>query len=392
MDVIKRVKDIIPNKIFQRYLASNFIVPFAMSLFFFVSFLLTTQLFKFMRIVTKKGVGILEFLEILGHIAMSFIPMATPLSILFAMIYTLNKLSEDSEIVALRAMGINKERIFAPYFIISIFIAIAAVTLNATLIPNSKRVIRDTFYELGSKGILTDIKKERFFTEIPGVILFAENVSEDGKELENVFLRIQSKKAGDKVIMAKKGILNKGSAENKTSLNIRFDFFNGSIVSIDKDDNEVEKILFDTYEYPIVSSQQYSSSQKTGLMSTHDLKNHIKNLEKMYEKEKDANRKKNLKNDIRKSLLEKWERLTIPIQCIVFVLLGFVFGVKKGRGATRNTSALALLVTIIYYGLFFTGVSVAKKSNIPIPILLFLPVVVTGAIGINYYKKLDWNS
>ncbi|MFG1515931.1 LptF/LptG family permease, partial [Halobacteriovorax sp. ZH3_bin.1] len=80
MDAVKKIKDLIPTKIFQRYLASNFIVPFAMSLTFFVAFLLTTQLFKFMRLVTKKGVGILQFLEILGHISISFIPMATPLS------------------------------------------------------------------------------------------------------------------------------------------------------------------------------------------------------------------------------------------------------------------------------------------------------------------------
>ena len=58
MNQFARIKDLIPNKIFQRYLASNFIVPFAMSLTFFVAFLLTTQLFRFMRVVTKKGVSV----------------------------------------------------------------------------------------------------------------------------------------------------------------------------------------------------------------------------------------------------------------------------------------------------------------------------------------------
>ncbi|MFG1499962.1 LptF/LptG family permease [Halobacteriovorax sp. XZX-3] len=393
MDAVKKIKDLIPTKIFQRYLASNFIVPFAMSLTFFVAFLLTTQLFKFMRLVTKKGVGIFQFLEILGHISISFIPMATPLSILFAMIYTLNKLSEDSEIVALRAMGINKHRIFSPYFIISILIAVSVVSLNTNMIPTSKKIFRNTFKQLGSKGILTDIKKEQFFTEIPGVILFAEDVKDDGKILENVFLRISSKDGVDKVIMAKLGVLNKPKSDGDSSgLNIRFDFFNGSIISIDKEGHEVEKILFETYEYPIVTGQSFSSVNKASMMSSNELRRHIRKLKGQLKNTKTKKIKDKLEDDIRKGNIEYWERFTIPIQCIVFALLGFVFGVKKGRGATRNTSALALLVTIVYYTLYFSGVSVAKKSNLPIPLVLFLPAVVTGAIGISYYKKLDWNS
>ncbi|MCF6321032.1 MAG: winged helix-turn-helix transcriptional regulator [Rhizobiaceae bacterium] len=42
----------------QRYLAFNFIPPFAMSAFFFVAFLLTFQLFRLTRIITQKGVDI----------------------------------------------------------------------------------------------------------------------------------------------------------------------------------------------------------------------------------------------------------------------------------------------------------------------------------------------
>ncbi len=392
MDAVKRLKDIIPYKIFQRYLASNFIIPFAMSLTFFVAFLLTTQLFKFMPLVTKKDVGILQFLEVLGHISISFIPIATPLSILFSMIYTLNKLSEDSEIVALRAMGINKYKIFAPYFLISLLIAVSVVSLNTNLIPTSKKIFRNTFLQLGSQGILTDIKKEKFFTDIPGVILFAEDVKDDGKVLEDVFLKITSGKSQDKVIMAKKGILNKGSKEAQSSFNVRFDFYNGSIITIDSKGKEVEKILFEKYEYPIISNRQAGFVNKVSMMSSKELRRHLRSLNGQLENAQNEAHKKNLIDDIRKGNIEYWGRYTIPIQCVIFALLGYVFGVKKGRGATKNTSALALVVTIIYYGLYFSGISLAKKSSIPIPIVLFLPAVITGAIGINYYKKLDWNS
>ena len=392
MNKFDGLKDLFPNKIFQRYLASNFIVPFAMSLTFFVAFLLTTQLFRFMRIVTKKGVSIFQFMEILGHISMSFIPMATPLSILFALIYTLNKLSEDSEIVALRAMGINKHRIFMPYFLISILVAASVVVLNTNLVPTSKKIFRNQFQQLGSKGVLTDIKKEQFFTDIPGVILFAEDVQEDGKVLDGVFLKIVSDKNVDKLIMAKRGILNKANSESNQSLNIRFDFYNGSIVTVDKTGNEIEKILFEKYEYPIVSSFSTKSVNKASMMSSRELRRHLRKLKGKRDKTENKKDRKRISNDLRKGYIEYWGRYTIPVQCVVFALLGFVFGVKKGRGATKNTSAMALLVTVLYYGLYFSGISFAKKMDIAIPLILFVPAIITGIIGIKFYKKLDWNS
>lgn len=392
MNQFARIKDLIPNKIFQRYLASNFIVPFAMSLTFFVAFLLTTQLFRFMRVVTKKGVSIMQFMEILGHISMSFIPMATPLSILFAMIYTLNKLSEDSEIVALRSMGINKHRIFFPYFIISILIACSVVVLNTNLVPTSKKIFRNEFRQLGSKGVLTDIKKEQFFTDIPGVILFAEDVQDDGKILDGVFLKITSNKDVDKLIMAKKGILNKPKSDAAQSMNIQFDFYDGSIVTLDKDGNEVEKILFEKYEYPIVSSFSVKSVNKASMMSSTELRRHLRKLKNKRNKTENKRARNNLSSDLRKGYIEYWGRFTVPIQCVVFALLGFVFGVKKGRGATKNTSAMALFITIFYYGLYFSGISLAKKSDVAIPFILFTPAIITAFIGIRFYKKLDWNS
>ena len=52
-------------KLYQRYLIANFLPPFLMSLLFFVSFLLTSQLFRLMRLVTKKGVDIIVLFELL---------------------------------------------------------------------------------------------------------------------------------------------------------------------------------------------------------------------------------------------------------------------------------------------------------------------------------------
>ena len=67
----------------HRYLSANFVVPFVLSTGFFVIFLLTFQLFRLIRIVTDKDVETYVLLELMGHIAISFLPMAVPLAGLF---------------------------------------------------------------------------------------------------------------------------------------------------------------------------------------------------------------------------------------------------------------------------------------------------------------------
>ena len=369
-----------------------------MSLCFFICFLLPSQLFRLMRIVTKKGVEITVLFELFGHIAISFIPMAVPLSLLFAMIYTLGKLSEDSEIVAIRAMGVNKITLFAPFLIIGIISAVSVFSLNRNIIPYSKGLFKNTVIALTSEGFLSDIKKEQFYTEIPGIILFAEDVKNSGQELEKVFIKIKSK-SNEKIIMAQKGNLIKNQDHSTTGLNLRLDLYNGNIVTINSED-EMEKIIFDKYEFPITSGSENKFVNKDSMRSNDELLKNIEATRKYIESIKKSKlkpqRKEEIINDkegsIRRSNLEYWSRFNVPIQCLAFVLLGFVFGVKKGRGKNRNTSVFILIFLIIYYALFFTGVSMVKKGELPAELVVFLPTTILLIVGAHYYRKLDWSS
>lgn len=345
-----------------------------------------------MRIVTKKGVEITVLFELFGHIAVSFVPMAVPLSLLFAMIYTLNRLSEDSEIVAIRAMGINKFKLLMPFLLIGAFCAVSVFSLNRNLIPYSKRLFKNTVIALTSKGFLSDIKAEQFYTEIPNIILFAEGVENKGENLENVFIQI-NKPESNQVIMAKKGHLIKNNETASTALNLRLDLFDGNIVTM-KSNEEIEKILFEKYEFPIVSSSDNKFVNKESMKSNKVLLQTMKETEEKL-KNKDKLSKVDLDNTERsyyRSRLEYWTRFNVPVQCLVFVLLGFVFGVKKGRGHTKNTSVKALLIVILYYILFFGGISMAKKGKIPSHLAVFLPTAIVLVIASRYYKNLDWQS
>lgn len=383
-------------------MAYNFIPPFFLSAFFFVAFLLTFQLFRLTRIITKKGVDIGQVFELVGHISISFLPMAIPLSAFFATIYTLNKLSEDSEIVAMRSFGTTKWSLLKPFLIVATLIAVTLFSMNINLIPHSKTLFKNTVIKLTSKGFLTDIKSENFFTDIPGVTLFAEEVSDDSVIMKNVFISTSDIRKGiDRVIFAKKGVLIKQVISGTSMPALRFNLTDGNILKTEKKNGDIEKIIFQEYDFPILTGGYTPGFVTKDAMRTNSELSELineskKSLKELSLKKKLTNQEKieigQIKSRLPKTELEYWTRFNAPAQIFLFIFLGFSLGIKKGRGRTKSSGTVGLLFLIGYYALFFVGVSLSRKGIVPPVLTVFLPTIFTGLVGSVYYKRLDWMS
>ena len=325
--------------------------------------------------------------------------MAVPLSVLFATIFTMNKLSEDSEIVAMRSFGLTKKVLLLPLMLLGFFIAGMIFVLNRNLIPHSKTQFKNTIIKLTSQGNMTDIKPGQFFTEIPNVTLFAEGVNVGGTKLREVFI---SQKRGDEeqVIFAKRGAMIKQSSGKLRTPTLRLHLEEGNIVK-QKADNEVEKIIFAEYDFPVLSGGDLPGFvTKDSMRSNHELKEVINErkarLKELAAKKtlspEDISEKNGILSRLPKSQLEYWSRFNTPMQVLLFIFLGFSLGIKRGRGKAKNSGSLGLFFLIGYYVLFFGGVSLARKGSLPAYSVVYLPTVLSIFLGIKLYKNLDWQS
>lgn len=374
-------------------MASNFIWPFVLSCLFFVAFLLTFQLFRIIRIMTSKGIEFTDVLELMGHISISFLPMAVPLSALFAAIYTMNKLSEDSELVAMRSFGLSKRTLITPFIILSLLISSVIFVLNTNLIPHSKTQFKNTLIKLTSRGLSADIKPGQFYTEISNVTLFAEKVSADTTKLEGIFILL-NKDGIEQVIAAKKGALIKQELGELRTPMLRLHLQSGNISKIYKD-GKIEKIIFDQYDFPIVSGGHLpgfvsKDSMKSSLFLRKEIINKENKLEKI--KDKNSNEYRNIQGSLPRSRLELWGRLNTPLQVIIFILLGFCLGIKRGRGRSKNSGWTGFIILLVYYTIFFLGLSMTKKGIVPAFISVFTPTILASFLTAHYYKRIDWQS
>lgn len=373
----------------QRYLAAQFIMPLLVSTIFFICFLLTFELFRLTELLVTRDISIWFTLGLVGNIALTFIPLSLPIAVFFSTIYCLNRLSADSEYIAMRAGGLTKDRILLPFLIVGAVLAFSVYHLNQSLIPNSNKAFKQKVNYLTSSGVLAGIKEGQFFTLIPGVTLFASRSTKYGRNLNEVFLQVKDKKTKDeKVIFANSGELiferDPASLVEKLTLTL----YNGNIVGQNPKKKDVEKIVFSKYVFPISQSQMSNKfSVKETMLTSRELEGVLKMNLKQAEKKYRFNEK-----EFFNAKYEYWNRKNGALVVLIFCFVGFGLGVSGNRGKKKNSALTGLLCLILYYGVFFSLVSLAKGGKIPIQLAVFSPAILMAGVGAWFYSRLDWQS
>lgn len=340
-----------------------------------------------MDLIVDKDVPLMQVLNLVGLIGLSFFPLAIPIGILFSSMFALNKLSSDAEIMAMRACGVSTRKLFTPFFILSLVLGFFTLILDSFPIPAARIEIRKIVSLLTTKGALVGIKKGQFFTQIPQFTLYAEDVSNKGTMLWDVFIHMVNKDGTqEKIIKAKEGrIIKDGDDVTTFSMNLRMRLLDGNILIHTHNKNaadkcQVEKILYKEYEFPLDQNRNLPT-----LDSGPSLQSTLMLYDTMV-----AN--KVSKEELIRVELEFWSRINNPFICILFALLGLSLGIKQGRGRGKHSLSLCFVVLIGYYALFFSGLSMAKKATIPVLLGIGGPLFVLLIVSYLFFRKLEWNT
>ena len=382
-------------KVITRYLASAFIPPFVIGLLSFLAFMTTYFMFRITQLIVTKGVDVYTLITIVLNLGISFFPLATPLAAFFATTYTLNKLKEDSEIVAMRSFGLTTIKIYFPFLLISFSIAMTLFSIYSVLIPKADSTFNNTIAKMTSAGMIANIKSGKFFTDIPNVTLFAEKVTDDGNHFNNIFLHVLGKdKFEHRVIFAHEGTLIKLEEFGRV-FSIRLHLNDGNIIKMDEEKNNIEKILFQEYDFPVFNSQSAMTQLPYDSMKTNaELRQMIAEKRVNYYNALTKPTKPNELLDLKKTLYRTQSSLfnrylTLPL-VLVFVFLGFSLSLKGHRGNNNNNSSRALIIILSYYTLYFYLLSLASKAILSPYIAIFGPCSLFFLVALRYYRKLDW--
>lgn len=127
------------------------------------------------------------FLQMSALTLPNVISTVLPSSAFVAGVYIANRLTQDSELVVMRALGFSSFRLAAPVFYFGALVAVMMAILTNIMVPLSNTALRDRNAEIAQNATSRFLKDGQFMTVADGVTLYIRQISQNG-ELLDVFI------------------------------------------------------------------------------------------------------------------------------------------------------------------------------------------------------------
>jgi lipopolysaccharide export system permease protein len=145
-------------------------------------------LWKYVDDMVGKGIEIHVLAQLFFYAAMTFVPQALPLAILFASLMTFGDLGEQLELLAMKASGISLMRIMKPLTIFLLFIAVSAFFFQDNITPVSQVKFYTLLFSVKQKSPELEIPESIFYREINGKNIYVRKKDKEKKLLKDVMI------------------------------------------------------------------------------------------------------------------------------------------------------------------------------------------------------------
>ncbi|HUO36315.1 MAG TPA: LPS export ABC transporter permease LptF [Candidatus Acidoferrum sp.] len=331
------------DKYISREVASHALLGLAV--FTFVFFV--PQLVRLMDLVVRHSGGFgtvtLLFLCTLPPALTFTIPMAVLVGVLIG----LGRLSADSEIVALHALGVSLRRLLLPIGLVALACGLLNLAITFWLGPASVRTLRSLEDQIRSTQIPYAVVPRVFDERFPKLVLYVRDVAAAATDWRGVFLAESSADSTPtEVTVAASAMILPGPSKDQIELELGA----GSTHEYDpRDPKRYNVTTFSESTFPVDISPS-SSRPKSVVVSAAEKST----LELIHDNGPTW----------RESRVEFQRRLAFPAACLVFALLGVPIGVRPRRGGRAAGMILTLVLIGSYYFLFVTGAHLAEQGSL----------------------------
>ena len=360
----------------DRWLLSELIGPllFAVALFTVLS-LSVGVLFELVRQIVESNLPVLIAIQVLLQRLPSFLVLSFPMATLLATLLAYGRLSANSELTALRSVGVTATRMIIPALVLALVMSSLTFLFNDVLVPRSNRSAEVTLRRALGKAIATEkgdnIIYPRFGrVEEPdgssskGLLqLFYASRFQDGT-MTRVTLLDFSRVGFTQMLLAESGQWNEQEA--------KWEFFNGQILTLTPS-GSTTSADFDRYMYP------FSAAPIRIAKLPKDANNmtvaEALQAEQLLENAGDI-------KGARKLQVRIQEKFTLPMACLVFGLIGASLGAKPNNRTSRSQGfGISVVMILVYYLLGFSFSSLGVKGTLPPLLAAWSPVLISLAGG-----------
>ncbi|MGB5635224.1 MAG: LptF/LptG family permease [Waterburya sp.] len=367
------------------YIIKELILPFLFGMGIFTSLGLSIgAVFEIIRKVTDSGLHWGVAAKILLLRMPEFIVFAFPMSMLLATLMTYGRLSSDSELIALRSIGVNIYRLIIPAIAFSLCIVATTLWFNNFVAPVAsyqasatlREALGKTKTDFETQNILfpeyADIEtKNGDQKEVLTRLFYAEEF--DGERMKKLTVLDRSRGSVSQIVVA-------SSAEWNVLENI-WDFYNGTIYIVGADGSYSNIVRFQHQQLalPKTPLDLTKKAKKNSEMTIFEAQKFLKVIEHSADESR-----------IRKWQVRIQEKISIPFACLVFAVMGAVLGIQPQDSGKARSFGICIGLIFGYYLLSFISQSLGISGVVPPWLAAWLPNFLgLGAAGGLLAKAMD---
>jgi len=352
-----------PDKIW-RYVFKEVLGPVLLGLMVYVLVFLMNALFDLAELAIKKDIPISVVARLLLYLMPRVLEMTLPMAALLGILMGVGRLSSDSEVIALRASGVSYRRIFMPVLFLALICWGASSLLILRVEPWARYEQRRLYSEqLYSVDLRREIKPRVFFEQIPGIILYADEVHQDGAFLDLVFLHQVDQDGREIVTLGHRAQIDYDRETGRT------EFFLESGTNHTMTPDEPESYQISRFERQrFVREPDEAFKMKVDILSRPAPKNFseqdLGELADSVRKADAITHKETRDRVVGTILVSMHERFALPFACIAFAFIGVPLGIANRRGGKASGFSLSVGIAIAYWVIYTFGQNMVREGGL----------------------------
>jgi len=400
--------------IIYTYILRNHIAPFLFANITLISVFLLQFLMKFADKLIGKGLSAWVITQLIMYNLAWMVVLVVPMAVLIATLMAFGTMAQNNEIAIFKASGISLYKMMITPVLGSILVAYLLILFNNNIYPNANHAARILGNDISRKKPTLSLVPGLFSQEIQNYAILARQIDPKTNVLTGVTLYDYSLPSKVNIVTAKTGMIYFTKDQKKLILDLKQGEIHESEVV---DFSPYRKLVFDKHKIAMNAEQftfQQNSEQLTrgerelgakemfvivDSLQLFDDKFHEElttkterafkndslyarnkvgfqnpNMRGVYFKVED--RIKSVKSSINVTtrqifynkknmnayLVEIHKKYSIPVACIIFILIGAPLGNMLRKGGFGVAAGVSLFFFLIYWAFLIGGEKLADRN------------------------------
>jgi lipopolysaccharide export system permease protein len=198
------------------------------------------QSLRLIDLIVNRGLSIDIFLYLALLILPRFLDIVLPIGAFIAVLFTFNRLTSESELVAMRSVGLSHLALARPVLILAGIAFLMLMSLSAYFLPASNRAFKDLQFEIRNRFVSSLLQEGTFTTIADKLTIYIRNRDDRG-EVTGLLIHDNREPKRPVTILAERGLFA------ETPAGSRIVMVNGNRQQFDTEARTLSLLTFEHY-------------------------------------------------------------------------------------------------------------------------------------------------